>query len=82
MLKLITAAVIRLTLLAGAWAAQDTLATSTQLQETSAAGAGAGGARPQHADTDHSHHQPGATVSSQDWRDRSASDVRSALRCR
>jgi hypothetical protein len=34
MLKLITAAVIRLTLLAGAWAAQDTLATSTQPQET------------------------------------------------
>ncbi len=34
MLKLITAATIRLTLLAGAWAAQDTLANSTQPKET------------------------------------------------
>ena len=33
-LKLITGATIRLTLLAGAWAAQDALATSTQPQET------------------------------------------------
>jgi hypothetical protein len=33
-LKLIGAATIRLTMLAAAWSAQDTLATSTQLQET------------------------------------------------
>lgn len=33
-LKLIAAATIRLSLLAGAWAAQDTLATSSQPQET------------------------------------------------
>ncbi len=33
-LKLIGAAAIRLTMLAAAWTAQDTLATSTKLQET------------------------------------------------